>query len=53
MGLLDFHSNFKILFAVDLKQPSFWPSADVKPAPNDLAHATPWKLMFALSMCML
>jgi hypothetical protein len=50
MGLQDFHSNFKILFAVDLKQSGFWPSADVKPATNDLAHAMPWKLMFALSI---
>jgi hypothetical protein len=34
MGLLDFHSTYKILFAVNLKHSSFWPSADVEPMQN-------------------
>jgi hypothetical protein len=29
MGLLDFHSNFNLVFSIHLKHPSFRPSADV------------------------
>jgi hypothetical protein len=41
MGLLDLHSNYKILFAAQLKHSSFWPSADVKQIQNDLVHEMP------------
>ncbi len=51
MGLLDFHSIYKILFAVHLKHSSFWPSADVKHASNDVVHEATWQCMFALSVC--
>jgi hypothetical protein len=44
MGLVDFHSNYKILIAVHYKHPNFWPSADP-------VHAMPWQCMFALSLC--
>ncbi len=38
MGLLDFHTAYKNIFAVHLKHSSFWPSADVKPMSNDLVN---------------
>jgi hypothetical protein len=40
----------EILIALHLKDFSFWPSADVKPMLNDLAHAMIWQYMFALSL---
>ncbi len=39
MTLLHFHSIYKVLYAVDLKHSSVWPSADVEPMSNDLVHA--------------
>ncbi len=51
MGLLEFHNTFKILITSDLKQPNFWPSADVKPISNYLVHAMHWKCMFTLPTC--
>ncbi len=40
MDLLDFNSTYiKILFTVNSKHSSFWPSTNAKPMPNDLAHA--------------
>jgi hypothetical protein len=39
-GLLDFHGTCKMLFAIHLKHSSFWPSADFKLMPNDLAGNT-------------
>jgi hypothetical protein len=46
MGLLDFHSSYKNINCCVFKHDSFSPSADVKPAPNDLMHAMPWQCMF-------
>ncbi len=40
----------KILVTVYLKHSSLWPSANVNPVSNDLAHAIPWQCMFALSL---
>jgi len=40
----------KELFATDLKQYSFCPSANVRPMSNDLVHAMPWQCMFAISV---
>jgi hypothetical protein len=48
MGLLDLHSTYTNIFAVHLKQSSFWPSADVKPMSTDLVDAKPWQCMLAL-----
>jgi hypothetical protein len=53
MGLLDFQSNYKILFANHLKHSSFGPLADAKPISNVLVHALPSQFLFALSMCTL
>ena len=50
MGLLEFHSDHKIVFAVSLKQSSFWSSADVKPVSNDLTDMMPYQY-FLLSLC--
>jgi hypothetical protein len=47
MGLLDFHSNYKSVIFDNLKQSSFWPSADVKLMLIDLVHAMPWWCMYA------
>ena len=52
-GLIDFHSTYKILFAVHLKHSSVVPAADPTPVSNYLAHAMPRVCMFALSMCIL
>ncbi len=46
MGLLDFHSAYKIAFVVHLKCSSFWPSGDVKPMSNYLVQVMPWQYMF-------
>ncbi len=43
MGLPDFHSKCKNMIAVLLKQPTVWPSADVK---NDVMHAMPLQCLF-------
>jgi hypothetical protein len=43
MSMLDFHVTYKIPFAVHLKHSGTCPSADVKPAPNDLVHTLPWQ----------
>ncbi len=48
MGLLDFHSSYKITFADHLKQSSF---CHVKHTPNNLVHEMSWQCTFALSMC--
>jgi hypothetical protein len=36
----------RILFAVDVKYYSFWPSADIKPTSNELVHAMNLHCMF-------
>jgi hypothetical protein len=51
MGLLNFHSTYKIVFVVHLKCSSFWHLADVKPRSSDLVHARLRQCMFALSLC--
>jgi len=50
-GLLDICSINKALFAVDLKHPSFLPSADFKPASINLVLVMPWQCMLDISMC--
>jgi hypothetical protein len=42
----------KILFAIHIKHPSFWPLADHKPIKNDLVNAMPWQSMLAIYMCL-
>jgi hypothetical protein len=39
MDHLGFHISYKNIFAAELKQCSFLPSADVKPRSIDLIHA--------------
>ena len=48
-GFTRFSNKEKNIFGVHLKHSSFWPSAHVKPMPNDQAHAVPRQCMFALS----
>jgi hypothetical protein len=48
MSLLDFIVIKVILYAVHLKNSSFWSSAVVKPMSNDLVHAMHLQCMFAL-----
>jgi hypothetical protein len=42
--------NVRILFAVNLKHSSLWPSADGDPVSNDLLHSMPWQCIFFLSI---
>ncbi len=50
MVLLEFNSIYKSIVCFHLKHSSFWPSADIKPKPNELSHAMHWQCMFAPSL---
>jgi hypothetical protein len=49
MGLQDFLCTYKNIIRCSLKTLlAFWPSADITPMLNNLAHAIHWQFMFAL-----
>ncbi len=52
MGSLTFDSTCKNVIHWSFLHSSFWPSADVKPMPNDVVYDIPWAVhVLSLHVC--